>query len=239
MSDKSKVYGMILAGGKGTRMGNAEKPKQLMEICSKPVMIYTIEKFSLYSDFEKILVLAPKPWQKITEDIIKKYIPDTSKIEVICGGATRNETIMNGITFIEENFGLDEDTVIVTHDAVRPFVTHRIIEENVEFAKKYDACDTVIPASDTIVKSDNGESISEIPDRSQMYQGQTPQSFKALKLKKHYESLSEEEKSILTDACKIMVLKGEHVHLVEGEVSNIKLTYPFDIKVATAMLEEK
>ena len=69
-----------------------------------------------------------------------------------------------------------------------------------------------------------------------MYQGQTPQSFKAKKLKELYESLTEEEKEILTDACKIMVLKGENVHLVEGEVCNIKITYPYDIKVAESLL---
>ena len=69
-----------------------------------------------------------------------------------------------------------------------------------------------------------------------MYQGQTPQSFRAKKLKEQYEALNEEEKAILTDACKIMVLKGEHVHLVQGEVFNIKITYPYDMTVAKALL---
>ena len=128
------------------------------------------------------------------------------------------------------------DTIIVTHDSVRPFVTHRILEENILYARKYGACDTVIPASDTIVQALDNESISDIPDRKYMYQGQTPQSFHAKKLKETYESLTDQEKNILTDACKIMVLKGEHVHLVLGEVSNIKITYPYDITVAQALL---
>jgi 2-C-methyl-D-erythritol 4-phosphate cytidylyltransferase len=71
-----------------------------------------------------------------------------------------------------------------------------------------------------------------------MYQGQTPQSFKAKKLRDLYQSLTSEEKDILTDACKIMVLKGEHVHLVSGEVFNIKITYPYDLTMAQAILEE-
>lgn len=131
---------------------------------------------------------------------------------------------------------LDEDTVIVTHDSVRPFVTHRILEENIQAAKQYGACDTVIPATDTIVRSVSHTVISDIPDRSVMYQGQTPQSFKAKKLKRVYESLTDQEKEILTDACKIFVIKGEEVRLVQGEVSNIKITYPYDLKVAESLI---
>ena len=99
-----------------------------------------------------------------------------------------------------------------------------------------DAVDTVIPAYDTIVTSKNGEEIDSIPVRSEMYQGQTPQSFRAKTLKELYESLTEDEKEILTDACKILVLKGHDVRLVEGEVSNMKITYPYDLKVAEALL---
>ena len=152
------------------------------------------------------------------------------------GGDTRNETIMNAIHYIEEQGDLDEETVIVTHDSVRPFVTHRILEENILYAREYGACDTVIPATDTIVESKDNTRITDIPNRKYMYQGQTPQSFRAKKLKEQYEALNEEEKAILTDACKIMVLKGEHVHLVQGEVFNIKITYPYDITVAKALL---
>ena len=72
-----------------------------------------------------------------------------------------------------------------------------------------------------------------------MYQGQTPQSFKAVKLKALYNSLTEEEKEILTDAAKIIVLKGENVALVEGENINIKITYPYDMRVAKSLLEDE
>ena len=93
------------------------------------------------------------------------------------------------------------------------------------FATK-DAGVAVIPATDTIVESAGHQFISSIPDRSTMYQGQTPQSFRAKKLRDIYESLTAAEKQILTDACKILVLKGEKVQLVEGDVTNIKITYP-------------
>ena len=217
-------------------MGNVEKPKQFMEIGGKPIIVHTIEKFVLHSEFDEILVLSPKQWIKHTEDLIRKYIPQDDRIKVIEGGKTRNETIMNSISYIDNQGKLNEDTIIVTHDSVRPFLTHRIIEENIRYAKEYGACDTVIPATDTIVESKNHQLITDIPDRTTMYQGQTPQSFKAGHLRALYQSLTDEEKEILTDACKIMVIKGETVHLVEGEESNIKITYPYDMRVAEALL---
>lgn len=234
--ENSNVFGVVLAGGKGTRMGNVEKPKQFMEIGGKPIIIHTIEKFVINTTFEKVLVLSPKQWIKHTQDLVKKYIPNGDRVVVIEGGSSRNETIMNSIAYIEQIGRLNDDTVIVTHDSVRPFVTHRILEENIKYAMEIGACDTVIPATDTIVESVDHNLISNIPDRSTMYQGQTPQSFKAVMLRNLYQGLTEEEKDILTDACKILVIKGEKVHLVEGEVSNIKITYPYDMRVAEALL---
>lgn len=231
------VFGVILAGGIGSRMGNVEKPKQFLTIGNKPIIIHTIEKFYVNSRFEKIIVLCPSQWINHTKNLIKKNLKDTEKIVVIEGGSTRNETIMNSIRYIEKEYGLDDETIIVTHDSVRPFITHRIIEDNINYAMEYGACDTVIPASDTIVESKSHQVISNIPDRSIMYQGQTPQSFRAKKLKELYEGLTSEEKEILTDACKIFVIKGQNVHLVEGEVFNIKITYPYDLRVAETLIK--
>lgn len=230
------VFAVICAGGIGSRMGNAEKPKQYLNVGGKPIILHTIEKFVVNEQFEKVIVLVPESWINYTKDIIKKHLKGVDKVEVLAGGADRNSTIMNSIKYIEDNFTLDDDTVIVTHDAVRPFVTHRIIMDNIDAAVNVGACDTVIPATDTIVESMDGEKISSIPDRSKVYQGQTPQSFKAKRLKELYSSLTDEEKAILTDAAKIYLLKGEAVHLVRGEVFNIKITYPYDLTVAETLI---
>ena len=230
------VFAVICAGGIGSRMGNAEKPKQYLNVGGKPIILHTIEKFVVNEEFEKIIVLVPESWISYTKDIINKHLQGIEKVEVMAGGSDRNSTIMNAINYIEEKFTLDDDTIIVTHDAVRPFVTHRIIMDNIKAAVKVGACDTVIPATDTIVESIDGEKISSIPDRSKVYQGQTPQSFKAKRLKELYLSLTAEEKAILTDAAKIYLLKGEAVHLVSGEVFNIKITYPYDLTVAETLI---
>lgn len=231
------IFGVVLAGGIGSRMGDVDKPKQYLLIGDKPILIHTLEKFFIESEFEKVLVLCPKEWVAHTRNLIAKYLEDTERVVVLAGGDTRNETIMNSLAYIEENYGLSEDTIIVTHDSVRPFVTQRIIKENIQYAKEFGACDTAVAATDTIVCSEDGVLISDIPERQKMYQGQTPQSFQALKLKELYYSLTETEKNLLTDAAKIFVMKGEKVHIVEGEVFNIKITYPYDLRVAEALLK--
>ncbi|HDU7100172.1 TPA: 2-C-methyl-D-erythritol 4-phosphate cytidylyltransferase [Listeria monocytogenes] len=232
------IYAQILAGGKGTRMGNASMPKQFLPLNGKPIIVHTVEKFILNTRFDKILISSPKEWMNHAEDNIKKYISD-DRIVVIEGGEDRNETIMNGIRFVEKTYGLTDDDIIVTHDAVRPFLTHRIIEENIDAALETGAVDTVIEALDTIVESSNHEVITDIPVRDHMYQGQTPQSFNMKKVFNHYQNLTPEKKQILTDACKICLLAGDDVKLVKGEIFNIKITTPYDLKVANAIIQER
>ena len=227
----------ILAGGSGTRMGKTDLPKQFLLLGEKPIIIHTIEQFLLAPHIEKIIVAVPESWITYTNDIIEKYCTSgLDSIIVIAGGKDRNETVMNVFNYIDKNFDCDKDTIVVTHDSVRPFVTQRIIKDNITLCKKYGATDTVIPAFDTIVESKDGEVISNIPVRSEMYQGQTPQSFKLKEFIKINNSLTSEEKSILTDACKVYTIKGKKVGLVMGESFNLKITTKHDLKMANLMI---
>ena len=233
-----KVYAAILAGGSGTRMGNPDKPKQFWDLGGHPVIVHTIEKFCLVDAFDEVIVLSPETWVNQTRDIVARYLaPFSARIAVVAGGAERNDTIMNAIAHIEQAHGLGDDDVIVTHDAVRPFVSIRIIEDNIAAACEFGACDTVVPATDTIVHSTDGQRIASIPDRAEYYQGQTPQSFNARRLKELFAQLESGDKKRLTDACKILVLKGEPVVLVRGDVTNMKLTYAGDMRIARALAE--
>lgn len=237
MVGEHKVYAAILAGGSGTRMGNPETPKQFLMLGDKPILVHTVEKFCIDDSFDLVLVLCPEPWMQKTRDLLKKYCPEhCDKVAVVAGGASRNDTVRNAIAYLDSNCSVDVETVLVTHDAVRPFVSYRIIVDNIRAAIEYGACDTVIPATDTIVQSENGQSISAIPDRSKLYQGQTPQSFNLLELKALMSSLTAEEEAVLTDACKIYTLRGKNVALVRGDVSNMKITYPQDLRVASALM---
>lgn len=237
------IYAGILAGGQGTRMGRTALPKQFLNIGNKPIIIHTIEQFIISNKIDKIIVAIPENWKSYTEDILAKYYPDNKKIHLIIGGNTRNETIMNICQFIRKD-SKDEENIVLTHDAVRPFINQRIINDNIEamLDKNVDAVDTVIPAYDTIVESTNGESITDIPVRDYLYQGQTPQTFRVNEIMQTYNGLTEEEKNILTDAAKIYVLKNKNVKIVNGEVYNMKITTQYDLKLANAILridEEK
>lgn len=232
------IFGAILAGGKGSRMG-IDKPKQFLTLGDKPIIVHTIEKFLLCDRIEQLYVGVHPDWVDYAQDLINKYIETESEIVLVPGGGDRNSTIFNIVEEIEKRYGESEEHIIVTHDSVRPFVTVRIINDNIDAALKYDACDTVVEAVDTIVVSEDGNVIAQIPNRKQMFQGQTPQSFKMSLLKKLYNDLSEDEKSILTDACKICVVRDVPVKLVKGEVSNLKITTMSDLKIAKAMIREE
>ncbi|MBO1198417.1 D-ribitol-5-phosphate cytidylyltransferase [Staphylococcus simiae] len=231
------IYAGILAGGIGSRMGNVPLPKQFLDLDGKPILIHTIEKFMLVNDFDKIFIATPQKWVSHTKDILRKHYINDDRIEVIQGGTDRNETIMNIIHEIEHRQPITDDDVIITHDAVRPFLTHRIIKENIDNVLKYGAVDTVISATDTIVTSTDGEYVHTIPVRNEMYQGQTPQSFNIKLLRNSYKALSAEQKDILTDACKILIVANQQVRLVRGELYNIKITTPYDLKVANSILK--
>lgn len=235
----SNVYAAILAGGSGKRMGNPDKPKQFLMLGTKPIIVHTVEKFYAAHAFQRIVVLSPRVWIQQTQDLIRRYAPEClSFVDVVAGGNTRNDTVRNAIDYISSTYPVDDKTIIVTHDAVRPFVSHRILMDNIGAARAYGSCDTVVPASDTIVVSNDGKFINQIPIRQNEYQGQTPQSFNLLKLQQYMQTLTHEEESALTDACKIFVIRGEKVALVRGEVSNMKITYPQDLRVAQAMVGE-
>ena len=229
------IFAAILAGGTGSRMG-LDKPKQFLMLGDKPIIIHTIEKFLLCNKIDHVYVGIHPDWIDYTQDLINKYISIDKNVVLVPGGTDRNSTIFNVVDAIEKEFGENEEHIIVTHDSVRPFVTLRIIEENIEAARECGACDTVVGAVDTIVVSEDGKTILNIPDRRMMFQGQTPQSFKMSMIKKLYYDLTETEKEVLTDACKICCVRNVPVKLVRGEVSNMKITTIDDMKMAKAMI---
>ncbi|MDY5273758.1 MAG: 2-C-methyl-D-erythritol 4-phosphate cytidylyltransferase [Arcanobacterium sp.] len=229
------IYAAILAGGTGSRMKMANMPKQFLDLGDKPVILHTLEKFLLVPDFDGVYVGVHPDWVDYTRDLLAgEGLAEC--VTVIAGGANRNGTIANILAQIENEHGDDPEAIIITHDAVRPFVSLATIRDNICAARKFGACDTVIPATDTIVDSADGSVIIEIPDRSRLYQGQTPQSFRIDWLKDSYSKLSEEEKAAIPDACKALVLAGYPVQLVEGAPENIKLTTVMDYRIAQSLV---
>ena len=227
----------ILAAGQGKRMGESDLPKQYLKLGKKPIIIHTIEKFIETKKIDEIIIAVPEDFVEYTKQLIEEYFANVT-LHIISGGKTRNDTIRNICEFIIKNFEINNNDIIVTHDAVRPFVTKRIIAENIEECKIHNAVDTCIPAFDTIIETKDGINISSIPIRSNMYQGQTPQTFKIRELLETYSKLTKEEKDSLTDAAKIYVLKNKKVKIVIGESYNMKITTTYDLKLANLIYEK-
>lgn len=224
------VTAAVLAGGSGTRMG-AEIPKQFLEINGKSLLVRSIEAFVRNQNVDNIIVAVGEAFFEYTKQLIEEKVSAKKEIQVIVGGATRSDTLFNVLEFMKEK-GTLEGSLVLTHDAVRPFITDRIIDDNIAAAEKYGACNTVVSATDTILVSEDGQFISAVPPRSTVYHAQTPQSFNAKKLYELCNSLSDEVFSLLTDGCSVFTQCDEKVYLVRGEEYNIKITYPEDIKRA-------
>ena len=233
------IYAGILAGGKGTRMGIQDMPKQFLQLGDKPIIIHTLEKFLLVPSIDTVYVAVHADWTTYFNDLVDKHLPlHKERILVVSGGAERNDSILNIIADIHQRKEVTSDDILLTHDAVRPFVSYRMIMDNIEAMTRYDAADTVVMANDTIVESTDGETISSIPNRAYMFQGQTPQTFRINRFETLYHQLTPDMKAILTDACKVFVVQEEKVAIVKGEYSNIKITTVTDLKIAEAMLGE-
>ncbi len=231
------IFALVLAGGTGSRMGS-DMPKQFLNILDKPVIIYTLEKFCMHGGFDKILVLTPDEWIDYTEELVRKHLKEYKDVvKVIEGGQSRNDTIINGIRYIEEKYFLNDDTVIVTHDAARPFINNRVIDENINAVKFGGVATTAVPSIDTILYCPDKKSVESITNRSTLYQCQTPQTFRAKEFRDIYMAFDDKERETLTDATGIFVKNGIEVSVVQGENYNIKITYPNDLVTAKAYVE--
>lgn len=230
---------LILAGGSGQRMGNLEMPKQFLLLDNKAVLLHTLEKFFLFKEeINKVIIATHPSWLAYTKDLIEKnFGMNSSFFEVIVGGSTRHQTIKRGLHYIKKQYLTASTDIILTHDAVRPFISYRIIKENLEATANYGAVDTVIPAVDTIVWSVDGTTIKDIPDRNEYYQGQTPQSFFIQELSEAYQQMDDDDVERTTDIAKLYRLLNKPVHLVKGDQLNFKITTPFDLSIARALLE--
>lgn len=218
------VYAIIAAGGIGSRFG-ADKPKQLIKIGNESILRKTVGVFAGIDLITAIAVACPTEWIPQCQEELK----DFENVYVVSGGATRNESVISAAEFIQFNFKTDKNTIVVTHDAVRPFVDEMTIIDTIRETQIYGAAVAAVEAVDTIVECE-GHFISRIPDRKKVYQVQTPQTFLLESLLDHYYRLSEEQRASLTDCSGIYFAVRDRVSIVKGDRANIKITYREDIQ---------
>ncbi len=219
--------GVILAAGHGSRMGTA-LPKQFLPLHGAPILVHSVRRFAECRAVDKLLIALPPEYLAYGRDLLAQYFPGNSFF-LTAGGADRSATLRLLVDFVFESMGADETTILITHDGVRPYVSEQMILDNIRAARECGACNTVVPAVDTILVSLDGTYISSVPDRATLYHAQTPQSFSAVKLKRLLDRMSDEELSRLTDGCSVFVVNGEPVKLVPGSRENIKITVPSDL----------
>ncbi len=228
-------FGAILAGGSGTRM-HGSIPKQFLMLGGCPVLIRTLRVFLQCSELAHIYIAAPADWIGHTRQLVQTWCPEAS-VTVLPGGGTRTDTLFALMDAIERRYGSRPDDRVVTHDAVRPFVTVQMIRDNIAAAADTGASGTAIPAVDTILQSEDGRVIDSIPPRGEMYQMQTPQTFSIPLLRATYASLTRAEKARLTDGCGVLVARGIPVRLSPGSPMNIKITTPIDLEMAQVLVQ--
>jgi len=223
MLNNKQKFVIIVAGGTGKRMG-AEIPKQFIELKGKPILMHTIERFYSFDKNISFIVVLPENqheyWNNLAKSHGFKIVHKLAK-----GGTERFYSVLNGLKFINNN------SLVAIHDGVRPLVSLDTIKRCIETADLKGAAIPVTQATESIRKVTNNE--SEAVDRSLYFTVQTPQVFKSEIILQAYK---QDFDSTLTDDASLVEKAGFTVELVEGNVENIKITRPIDIKIAEALL---
>lgn len=231
-------YAIILAAGVGQRMRNGGLPKQFLKLMGKPIIIYTLEKFELSEEIDKVIVVCHGSYVDHMQSLINLY--QLQKVEkTIVGGHDRQSSLQRGLEEVV-TIGGKEDDIVVIHDGVRPLVNERTIRENVRVASQHGCAITVHPVTESVVIAD-GEvaNMKDFQKRADTYSMTAPQSFQLGKIIKAYERMDTfaEEGMPLLDAAMVYAKTGEKIHLVKEQGANIKITTPEDFYFLKAILE--
>jgi 2-C-methyl-D-erythritol 4-phosphate cytidylyltransferase len=228
-NSSKKNCAVIVAAGKGTRM-NLDQNKQFINIAGIPVLARTISAFEECPDIDEIVIVINKnDLVYCKHEIVDRY--GFKKIKSIAaGGEERHNSVYNGLSQLDTSCG-----IVLIHDGARPFVDQSSIERSIEAADEYGAACVAVKVKDTIKTSDAREFINGTPDRSRLWQAQTPQSFR-------YEIIMEAYKNAIkegwesTDDSALVERMGHHIKLVPGNYLNIKITTQEDLILAEAIV---
>ena len=226
---------VILAGGSGKRAGG-DVPKQFFKIAGKTILEYSLEKFEDNSRIDEIVVVGnPAHLEEIRQIL---HTRNLSKVKhLLPGGQERYHSVLVALE-IYKNTACN----LLIHDAVRPMVSQRIIDEVIQCLQSCKAVNVAIPATDTIIEVDPaGGFITDIPSRSRLYQVQTPQGFHVSTLSYAYSQALNDPEFTTTDDCSVIrkYVPDEKIKIVKGDTTNIKLTYPEDLFLLEYLLNQE
>ncbi|MDP4088601.1 MAG: 2-C-methyl-D-erythritol 4-phosphate cytidylyltransferase [Bacillota bacterium] len=230
MEKKILNYALIVAGGKGTRMGS-KVSKQFLNLAGRPVLYHTLKVFSECKDIHSIILVVSREDMEFTRnEIVGKY--NFTKVEAIVeGGRERQHSVYNGLEAI------GNCNVVLIHDGARPFINEKIIKDGIIYAEKFGACACGVRPKDTIKVIDSSGFSADTPDRDTLIAVQTPQAFRYELIMNCHRRLMEEGIRA-TDDTMVAERYGHRVYLYEGDYKNIKITTPEDMLLGEEILRE-
>lgn len=223
---------VIFAGGTGQRMRNTARPKQFLELYGKPIIIYTLEIFQNHPEIDAIVVPCVAGWHEYLQKIAEEY-GITKLLRIVPGGKTTQDSKLNALYALRE-VCKDEDIVLM-HDAVRPLITPKLIDDNIAAVKTFGSAITADPFTETGIVSEDGQTVSEAIERQKLYIAKAPQSFYYGDALAAHEAAKTMPEATTIDTCTIMTALGKTLHFVPCDGSNIKITRPEDYYIFKAI----
>lgn len=228
-----KNIAIILAGGSGSRFG-ADMPKQFLQVAGKMIIEHTIDAFERHPMIDEIAIVSRADYMEEMREMVKKdgYVKVT---HVLQGGKERYHSSLAAI----EAFTDDDDNLLI-HDGVRPLVSERIISDCVNALAEYEAVDVAVPTTDTIIELNEDGSIARIPQRRLLRNAQTPQCFRRRVIAGAFRLALQDPDFFPTDDCSIVLkyMPEVAIKVVDGEPSNIKVTYKSDLETVERRLKD-
>jgi len=223
---EEKNIAIIFAGGTGSRMG-ADLPKQFLKIYGKEIIIHTLEKFQYNNNIDLIYVGCIDNYITLLEELVQKYhITKVPLGGIIPGGTTGQDTIYKLLKKAREDN--PDNSICLIHDGVRPLITNKVINDNIESVKKYGSSITATKAFETPIISTDGTCIDKVLARNTVYTAQAPQSFRLGEILAAHKKIRNTKDGYnnpkIVDSCSLMMECGNNVHLIEGNRGNIKVT---------------
>ena len=226
---------LIFAGGAGRRMNSRSKPKQFLKLYGKEIIIHTLENFQNHPEVDNIVVVCIRGWINYLQRLLAQYGMDKVRI-IVAGGKTGQESIYNGLCALSDF--APEDSIVLVHDGVRPFVTDTLISDCIKSVKKNGSAITVTPAIETIVEL-NGKKVESITDRSKCYHAKAPQCFYLGELLATHKKAIKDGNTDMIDSASLMKHYGHELYIVPGSTDNIKITTPSDFYTFRALYDAR
>lgn len=214
-------------------MNSRSKPKQFLEMHGKPIIIYTLEHFEFHKDVDNIVVVCIEEWIKELEGLLIRF-GITKVVKVIPGGETGHDSIYYGLMAMKGT--AEPEDIVLIHDGVRPLINKELISMNIDAVMRYGSAITAESTRESVVRSVDGQKVSEVPPREQMYVAKAPQSFYYGEILKLYERAREDGIKAV-DSSHLCSIYQYPMHIIISTKNNLKITEPADFYIYRALYE--